>query len=66
MSLDTSNPSFQNIQIYRAFTFGNLATLLMTDERLYRADHIISEQTTGQAIGSTLLVPAATLASVEA
>lgn len=66
VSLDTSNPSFQNIQIYRAFTFGNLATLLMTDERLYRADHIISEQTTGQAIGSTLLVPAATLASVEA
>lgn len=66
VTLDTANPSFQNIQIYRDFRFGNLATLLMTDERLYRADHIIAEETTGQAIGSTLLVPAATLASVEA
>ncbi|BDB26369.1 alkaline phosphatase D family protein [Cupriavidus sp. P-10] len=66
VSLDTSNPSFQNIQIYRAFTFGNLATLLMTDERLYRADHIIAEESTGRAVGSLYFVPAATLASTEA
>lgn len=66
VSLDTSNPSFQNIQIYRAFTFGNLATLLMTDERLYRADHIIPEESTGRAVGSLYFVPAATLAATEA
>ncbi|MFJ4293116.1 alkaline phosphatase D family protein [Cupriavidus sp. NPDC089707] len=66
VSLDTSNPSFQNIQIYRAFTFGNLATLLMTDERLYRADHIIPEESTGRAVGSLYFVPAGTLAATEA
>lgn len=66
VSLDTSNPSFQNIQIYRAFTFGNLATLLMTDERLYRADHVIPEESTGRAVGSLYFVPAATLAATEA
>lgn len=66
VSIDLNNPSFQNIQIYRSFTFGNLATLLMTDERLYRADHIIPEQSTGGRIGSRLLVPAGKLASAEA
>ncbi|WP_455287567.1 alkaline phosphatase D family protein [Cupriavidus necator] len=66
VSLDTDNPSFQNIQIYRSFTFGNLATLLMTDERLYRADHIIPEESTGRAVGSLYFVPAATLAAAEA
>ncbi|SCU83067.1 Phosphodiesterase/alkaline phosphatase D [Cupriavidus necator] len=66
VSLDVDNPSFQNIQIYRSFTFGNLATLLMTDERLYRADHIISEQSTGRAVGALYFVPAATLAAAEA
>ncbi len=54
-------PSFQNIQIYRrSFTFGNLATLVMTDERLYRADHVIPEQAAGSEIGSRYFVPKAT------
>ena len=66
VSFDADNPSFQNIQIYRAFTFGNLATLVMTDERLYRADHIIPEQSTGRAVGSVFLVEADTLAAAEA
>lgn len=66
VSLDTSNPSFQNIQIYRSFTFGNLATLLMTDERLYRADHVMPEETIGRTVGSLYFVPAATLAATEA
>ncbi|WP_296226975.1 alkaline phosphatase D family protein [Ralstonia sp. UBA689] len=65
VSIDLSNPSFQNIQIYRAFTFGNLATLVMTDERLYRADHMIPEQPVGSEIGSRYFVPKATLAAVE-
>jgi alkaline phosphatase D len=66
VTIDLNNPSFQNIQIYRSFTFGNLATLLMTDERLYRADHIIPEASTGGAIGSRQFVRADKLAAAEA
>lgn len=66
VSFDSDNPSFQNIQIYRSFTFGNLATLMMTDERLYRADHVITEQSVGGSVGSLYLVPADKLASAEA
>lgn len=63
---DANDSSFQNIQIYRSFTFGDLATLVMTDERLYRADHVVSEQSTGTAVGSVLVVPADVLATTEA
>jgi alkaline phosphatase D len=56
VTLSVNDPSFQNIQIYRAFAFGDLATLVMTDERLYRADHEVSETTTGGAIGSRYIV----------
>lgn len=66
VSLDPANPSFQNIQIYRAFRFGSLATLLMTDERLYRADHVIPEQQAGSEIGSRYFVPKRLLSQVEA
>ena len=55
VQLDLNNPSFQNIQIYRSFVFGDLATLVMTDERLYRSDHIIPETQTGSEIGVPLL-----------
>ncbi|MCE4557685.1 alkaline phosphatase D family protein [Roseateles cellulosilyticus] len=61
------------IRIYRDLKFGKLLHLVMTDERLYRADHLIPEAApnpaTGQplgSIGSRYLVPAATLATVEA
>jgi len=66
VTLDADNPSFQNIQIYRSFTFGNLATLMMTDERLYRADHVIPETSAGGSAGSLYLVPADRLAAAEA
>ncbi|WP_434630969.1 alkaline phosphatase D family protein [Chromobacterium sp. CV08] len=70
VQLNLANPSFQNIQIYRSFAFGNLATLVMTDQRLYRADHIIPETAvpnTGLAnLGSRYFVPKATLAQAEA
>lgn len=66
VSLDLENPSFDNIQIYRAFRFGTLATLLMTDERLYRADHVIPEQQVGSDIGSRYFVPKTLLSQVEA
>jgi alkaline phosphatase D len=65
VSLDLANPSFQNIRLYRAFTFGDLATLVMTDQRLYRADHVLPEQAAGSEIGSRYFVPKATLATVE-
>ena len=61
------------IKIYRDFKFGKLAHLVMTDERLYRTDHVIPEAApnpaTGQPIGSIgtrYMVPAASLADVEA
>ncbi|MGE5450441.1 MAG: alkaline phosphatase D family protein [Acidobacteriota bacterium] len=70
---DEKASDINGIQIYRDFQFGKLAHLVMTDERLYRADHLIPEAApnpaTGQAlgsIGSRYMVPAATLASVEA
>lgn len=66
VSFNQADTSFQNIQIYRSFTFGNLATLVMTDERLYRADHVIPEQAAGSEIGSRYFVPKATLAGLEA
>ena len=65
VSLNLSNPSFNNIQIYRAFRFGTLASLVMTDQRLYRADHIIPETAIGSEIGSRYFVPKATLALLE-
>lgn len=66
VSLNLASPSFQNIQLYRSFTFGDLATLVMTDQRLYRADHVIPEQLVGSEIGSRYFVPKATLAGAEA
>ena len=66
VQLDLNNPSFQNIQIYRSFVFGDLATLVMTDERLYRSDHIIPETQTGSEIGSRYFVPQDILSQVEA
>ncbi|MFY7864592.1 alkaline phosphatase D family protein [Roseateles sp.] len=70
-SLDTSS-GINNIRIYRDLKFGKLMHLVMTDQRLYRADHLIPEAapnpSTGQAlgeIGSRYMVPEATLAAVE-
>ncbi|MGQ5525128.1 alkaline phosphatase D family protein [Chitinimonas sp. PSY-7] len=61
-----------NIRIYRELQFGKLAHLVMTDERLYRSDHLIPEATTNPItgavlgrIGSRYLVPQETLGIVE-
>lgn len=63
----------QNVRIYRDLQFGTLAHLVMTDERLYRSDHIIAEAApnpaTGQAlgsIGSRYMVPETLLYGTEA
>ncbi|MTV41348.1 alkaline phosphatase D family protein [Duganella radicis] len=73
VSLDAANTTFQNIKIYRDFQFGKLMQLVMTDERLYRSDHIIPESSvnpaTGKAlgrIGARYLVPQDLFNSVEA
>ena len=70
---DEKATDINGIKIYRDFQFGKLAHLVMTDERLYRADHLIPEAApnpaTGQAlgsIGSRYMVPSNTLATVEA
>ncbi|WP_374325738.1 alkaline phosphatase [Azonexus sp.] len=56
VSFDDSVAGFATIRLYRDFRFGTLAHLLMTDERLYRSDHLIPEAApnpaTGNAIGS--------------
>jgi alkaline phosphatase D len=65
VTFTADDPSFQNIQIYRSFTFGDLATLVMTDERLYRAAHEVAEQVSGNPVGSRYFVPKATIAAAE-
>ncbi|HEY2021042.1 alkaline phosphatase D family protein [Paraburkholderia sp.] len=65
VTFTADSPSFQNIQIYRSFTFGDLATLVMTDERLYRAAHEVAEQTSGNPVGARYFVPKATVAAAE-
>ncbi|MEX3933746.1 alkaline phosphatase D family protein [Paraburkholderia phymatum] len=45
------NPSYTNIRIYREFRFGMLVHLVMTDERLYRDDHVVSEAAVARAHG---------------
>jgi alkaline phosphatase D len=51
MSFDASNAAYDNLRIYRDFQFGNLLHLVMTDERLYRDDHVASEAAIAQAQG---------------
>jgi len=62
-----------NIRIYRDLKFGKLMHLVMTDQRLYRADHMIPEAAlnplTGQPlgqIGARYMVPETSLYGVEA
>jgi alkaline phosphatase D len=54
VTLDSAATGFQNIKIYRDFKFGKLMQLVMTDERLYRADHVVPEQTPNPATGLPL------------
>ena len=56
--------AFNNVKLYRDLQFGTLAHLIMTDERLYRSDHVIPETalnpSTNQPlgrIGSRYMVP---------
>lgn len=77
VSFDLNNARYDNIRIYRDFQFGKLLHLVMTDERLYRDDHIVSEQLVAQqlqhdpvngsdSIGSRYFVPRNNLLMLEA
>ena len=59
VSFNRDNPAFDNIQIYRSFRFGTLATLLMTDLRLYRADHIIRKSRSAAKSAAAISCPSA-------
>jgi alkaline phosphatase D len=66
------NPGIENIKIYRDLKFGANMHLVMTDERLYRQDHLIPESTVHPVTGSPLgrintryLAPEASLMSAE-
>jgi len=65
ISFDSASTSINGIQIYRDFQFGQLAHLVMTDERLYRADHMIPEALIGSSTGSRYMVPASYRTSFE-
>lgn len=78
VAFSENDPGFQNIKIYRDLKFGKVVHLVMTDERLYRADHMIPETTakpgtTGATtadqlgrINSRYLAPEASYKMVEA
>jgi alkaline phosphatase D len=60
VTYDETTTSFANVSVYRDIVFGKLAHFVVTDERLYRADHVVPEATPGveSSIGSRYLVPA--------
>ncbi|WP_394828980.1 alkaline phosphatase D family protein [Pendulispora albinea] len=51
VSFDLKASGHQNIRIYRDFRFGKLVHLLMTDERLYRDDHVVDERVVAGELG---------------
>jgi alkaline phosphatase D len=51
VSFDAANPVYDNLRIYRDFQFGSLVHLVMTDERLYRDDHVVPEAAIAAAQG---------------
>ncbi|MGY8524619.1 alkaline phosphatase D family protein [Paracidovorax citrulli] len=73
IAFDEAQQGIFGIRIYRELRFGKLAHLVMTDERLYRTDHVIPEASVNPATGTALgsigaryMVPSATLAAAEA
>ncbi|GAA5181098.1 hypothetical protein GCM10025771_27140 [Niveibacterium umoris] len=72
VAYDETTTSFSNVRIYRDLPFGKLAHFVVTDERLYRADHVIPEATPGTggtplgSVGARYFVPADMIAAAEA
>jgi len=68
VSFDLNKAAYDNIRICRDFRFGSLLHLVMTDQRLYRDDHVVGEAAYAQmmqgdpvngsdSIGSRYFVP---------
>ena len=51
VSFDLAKPGHDNIRIYRDFRFGTLMHLVMTDQRLYRDDHVVGEAELATLLG---------------
>lgn len=77
VSFDLNKAGHDNIRIYRDFRFGALMHLVMTDQRLYRDDHVVNEAAYAgmlqgdpvagdDSIGSRYFVPQPLLAQFEA
>lgn len=66
IQFDEATTSFANVRLYRDLKWGKLAHFIVTDQRLYRADHIIPEAAAGAATGSRYMVPLADRDAVEA
>ncbi|MBN3722612.1 alkaline phosphatase D family protein [Burkholderia sp. Ac-20379] len=64
VQFNQNNPAYTNISIYRSFSYGNLMDLVMTDERLFRDQHVMSEQIGGAAASQLGLPDASTTSSV--
>ncbi|KWH31824.1 alkaline phosphatase [Burkholderia cepacia] len=62
VKFDPTDPAYTNISIFRSFSYGSLIDLVMTDERLFRDQHIMSKQIGGPA-ASKLGLPAANSSS---
>lgn len=70
IAFSETDTSFNNIRIYRDMQFGTVMHLVMTDERLYRADHVIAETTVSNGaqlgrINSRYLAPEGTFKLLE-
>jgi alkaline phosphatase D len=51
VAFDSASAAYDNLRLYRDFQFGTLLHLVMTDERLYRDDHVVPEAAIAQAQG---------------
>ncbi len=51
VSFDLAKSAYDNIRIYRDFRFGTLMHLVMTDQRLYRDDHLVGEAELARLLG---------------
>lgn len=70
IAFSETDSTFNNIRIYRDMQFGTVMHLIMTDERLYRTDHVIAETTVSNGnqlgrINSRYLAPEGTFKLLE-
>lgn len=54
VKLDKQTTGFETLRLYRDIQWGTLAHLVVTDQRTYRADHIVPEALVNPATGTAL------------